>query len=65
MLQLLSSRRDAVVGVGDEVLERPRPRPGSSETLTIRMSGVRFHPSARMVPVESRPSAAAVSRLER
>ena len=39
--------------------------PGSSETLTMRMMGVRFHPSARIVPVEGRPSAAAVSRLER
>ena len=41
------------------------PSRGSSETFTMRMSGVRFHPSARMVPVDARPSVAAVSRLER
>ena len=31
----------------------------------MRMSGVRFQPSARIVPVDGRFSAAAVSRLER
>src|SRR6266571_1513608 len=30
--------------------------PGSSETLVIRISGIRFHPSARIQPLLSKPS---------
>ena len=41
------------------------PVRGSMETFTMRMSGGRFHPSARIVPVERLPKAAAVSRLDR
>ena len=39
--------------------------PGMSETFVMRMSGRRAQPSARIVPFEAFPSAAAVSRLMR
>ena len=65
MLQLLSVATSRPSSVSATRSSSVPAAPGSSETLTMRMMGARFQPSARMVPVDGRPSAAAVSRLER
>lgn len=61
-LRLVTSRMPSSVSA---ISSSSEPRPGVSETLSIRMIGGRLQPSARIAPVERRPSACAVSRDDR